>query len=273
MNTIQAPASKFTRAARMAMAAASVAILAACVHVPNPSPDDPFESYNRSMFRINETVDKYTLKPIAIGYNTVMPAPVRTCVHNIFSNVGDIWSGVNSFLQGRGRDFVDTFGRVLLNSTMGLGGCIDFASMKGARKIPNDFGMTLGVWGFASGPYLVLPFIGASSVRDGAGTAVTLLAPGTVTSAVFAIDNVPLRNSMIGLYLVDVRANLLENEDLVEQIALDKYSFIRDAYIQRRKAMLDSRRASEHAYSVDELGQTNDNLPVYDDPDLIVPEE
>jgi phospholipid-binding lipoprotein MlaA len=166
---------------------------------------------------------------------------------------------------------VDTLGRVLLNSTMGLGGCIDFASMKGARKIPNDFGMTLGVWGFGSGPYMVLPFLGPSTVRDGVGTAVTLAAPVTPTAAVFAIDNVPVRNSLLGLYIVDTRANLLEADRLVDQIALDKYSFIRDAYLQRRKSMLDSRQQGQRATTADDLDHqpapADQNLPVYDDPD------
>ncbi|WP_323018644.1 VacJ family lipoprotein [Castellaniella sp.] len=257
-----------SRTTRTVLALAAVALLAGCAQVPHPSPNDPWESYNRGMYSFNDTLDRAVLKPIATGYETVTPRPVRTCVHNIFSNLGDVWSGINSLLQGRGRDFVDTFGRVLFNSTAGLGGCIDIASMHGARKIPNDFGMTLGVWGFGQGPYFVLPFLGPSTVRDGVGTAVTLVAPVTPTAAVFAIDDVPVRNSILGLYIVDTRANLLEAERLVDQIALDKYSFIRDAYLQRRKAMLDSRAQSERASTEDSLNQMPaDNLPVYDDPE------
>lgn len=257
-----------SRTTRTVLALAAVALLAGCAQVPHPSPNDPWESYNRGMYNFNDTLDRAVLKPIATGYETVTPRPVRTCVHNIFSNLGDVWSGINSLLQGRGRDFVDTFGRVLFNSTAGLGGCIDIASMHGARKIPNDFGMTLGVWGFGQGPYFVLPFLGPSTVRDGVGTAVTLVAPVTPTAAVFAIDDVPVRNSILGLYIVDTRANLLEAERLVDQIALDKYSFIRDAYLQRRKAMLDSRAQSERASTEDSLNQMPaDNLPVYDDPE------
>ena len=257
--------------ARTGLALATAALMAGCAQVPNPAPNDPWESYNRSMYRFNDTVDRAVLKPIATGYETITPQPVRTCIHNIFSNLGDVWSGVNSLLQGRGRDFVDTLGRVLFNSTMGLGGCIDVASMNGARKIPNDFGMTLGVWGFDAGPYMVLPFLGPSTVRDGVGTAVTLTAPVTPTAAVFAIDNVPVRNSLLGLYVVDTRADLLEADRLVDQIALDKYSFIRDAYLQRRKSMLDSRQQGQRAATADALDQSqpqaDPNLPVYDDPD------
>ena len=259
------------RMARGGLALATAALMAGCAQVPNPAPNDPWESYNRTMYGFNDTVDRAVLKPIATGYETITPRPVRTCIHNIFSNLGDVWSGVNSLLQGRGRDFVDTLGRVLFNSTAGLGGCIDIASMHGARKIPNDFGMTLGVWGFGSGPYVVLPFLGSSTVRDGVGTAVTLVGPVTPTAAVFAIDDIPVRNSLLGLYFVDVRADLLEADRLVDQIALDKYSFIRDAYLQRRKSMLDSRLQGERATTADDLDAdtptADTNLPVYDDPD------
>lgn len=256
---------------RLCLGLATAALLAGCAHVQNPAPNDPWESYNRSMYAFNDTVDRAFLKPIATGYEKVTPRPVRTCIHNIFGNLGDVWSGINSLLQGRGRDFVDTLGRVLFNSTMGLGGCIDVASMNGARKIPNDFGMTLGVWGFGAGPYFVLPFLGPSTVRDATGTAVSFASPISPTAAIFAIDDVPVRNSIVGLYIVDTRAGLLQADRLVDQIALDKYSFIRDAYLQRRKAMLDSRRAGEHASTQDNLKQQpvsqSQDLPVYDDPD------
>lgn len=257
--------------ARTLIASATVALAAGCAHVPNPNPQDPWESMNRGTYAFNDAIDRAFLKPIATGYETITPRPVRNCISNIFGNVGDGWSAANSLLQGRGRDFVDTFGRILLNTTVGLGGCIDVASMRGAHKIPNDFGMTLGVWGLGSGPYLVLPFLGASTVRDGVGTAATLASPVGQTAALFAIDNVPVRNSVLGLYIVDVRAGLLEADRLVDQIALDKYSFIRDAYLQRRQAMLDSRKKGHKAPTEHDLDQNPDqgatDLPVYDDPD------
>jgi phospholipid-binding lipoprotein MlaA len=258
--------------ARCLLALATAALLAGCAHVQHPSPNDPWESYNRGMYAFNDAVDRAFLKPVATGYEKITPQPVRTCIHNIFGNLGDVWSGVNSLLQGRGRDFVDTLGRVLLNTTAGVGGCIDIASARGARKIPNDFGMTLGVWGFGNGPYFVVPFLGPSTVRDAAGVAVSLASPVSPTSAIFAIDDVPVRNSIVGLYIVDTRANLLQADRLVDQIALDKYSFIRDAYLQRRKSMLDSRRrGNEHAATQEGLAQQpvsqDQGLPVYDDPD------
>jgi len=255
---------------RLAGATLATALLAGCAAPGQPDPRDPLEGFNRGVYQFNDTVDRYALKPVAQAYDFVMPNPVQSCIHNIFGNFGDMWSGINSLLQGRGRDFVDTLGRVLFNSTMGLGGCIDVASMNGARKIPNDFGMTLGVWGFGAGPYFVVPFLGPSTVRDATGTAISFASPISPTSAIFAIDDVPVRNSVVGLYIVDTRANLLEADRLVDQIALDKYSFIRDAYLQRRKAMLDSRRRGEHAATQDGLKQQpvsqDQNLPVYDDP-------
>ncbi|HUH40460.1 MAG TPA: VacJ family lipoprotein [Castellaniella sp.] len=256
-----------SRLGRAALALATTALLAGCANVPNPTPGDPWESYNRGMYKINDAVDRAFLKPIATGYETITPRPARTCIHNVFSNLGDVWSGVNSFLQGRGHDFFNTLGRVLFNTTMGLGGCIDVASMNGARKIPNDFGVTLGVWGFDSGPYLVLPFLGASTVRDGVGTGVALAAPASPTAAAMAIDNIPVRNSLIGLYFIDARAHLLEAERLVDEVALDKYSFIRDAYLQRRKAMVESRRQGQEAVGAEAPNYTDPTLPVYSDPD------
>jgi phospholipid-binding lipoprotein MlaA len=166
----------------------------------------------------------------------------------------DLWSGTNSFLQGRGHDFVNTLGRFLFNTTMGVGGCFDVASANGARKIPNDFGTTLGVWGFSQGPYLVLPFFGSSSVRDGVGLAGDIAGTTYGYMGVDSIDNVRLRNSLWGLRVVDTRASLLSATDTIDRVALDPYSFIRDAYLQRRNAMVLGHR-------VDDEG----SLPNYED--------
>ncbi|QAA94773.1 MlaA family lipoprotein [Pollutimonas thiosulfatoxidans] len=250
------------RLLRLGSLVGAAALATGCATVSNPSPDDPWESYNRSMYAFNDTVDRAFLKPIATGYDQLMPDPAQNCIHNIFSNVGDVWSAINSFLQGRGHDFINTLGRVLFNSTMGLGGCIDVASMNGANRIPNDFGVTLGVWGFDSGPYVVLPFLGSSSVRDGTATLGTFAAGVSPITPVFEIDNIPLRNSIIALYAVDTRANLLNADKLVNDVALDRYSFIRDAYIQRRNAQVNSRRNDSTLPDY-----SDDSLPDYgDDP-------
>jgi len=256
------PYSSSQRLLRLGCLLGATALAAGCATVSNPNPQDPWESYNRSMFTFNDTVDRAFLKPIATGYDQLMPDVAQNCIHNIFGNVGDAWSAINSFLQGRGHDFFNTLGRVLFNSTMGLGGCIDVASMNGAKRIPNDFGVTLGVWGFDSGPYVVLPFLGSSSVRDGTATLGTFAAGVSPVTPVFEIDNVPLRNSLIGLYIVDTRANLLDADKLVNEVALDRYSFIRDAYMQRRKAMVDSRR---QGVSVPDY--SDEDLPDYSDPE------
>jgi len=221
------------------LALALAALLAGCASVPNPTPGDPLESYNRSMFQVNEAVDRAVFKPIAKGYRAVTPSPVRTCISNIFSNVGDLFSSLHSFLQGRGHDGVNSFGRVLLNSTLGLGGCLDLASKKGVPRIPNDLGTTLGVWGVGNGPYIVLPLLGSSTLRDGAGMGVSAWTNTTTNAALFThVDNVPVRNSIFALGTVDLRAGLMDADDMVNRIALDRYSFIRDAYLQRRAAMV-----------------------------------
>ncbi len=223
----------------------STLLLGACATVENPSPDDPLESYNRTMFNINEKIDKAVLRPIAKGYTAVVPNPVRTCVNNIFGNLGDVWSGINSLLQGRGLDFVNTLGRVLMNTTVGVGGCFDVATANGAKKIPNDFGTTLGVWGFGDGAYVVLPVLGASSIRDTAGLAGDGIGIYNLYLSPSSIENVPVRNSIIGLEVVNKRASLLDADDIATDIALDKYSFVRDAYKQNRQALLRSKFADE----------------------------
>lgn len=261
MTQISTPAHRPPRRlVRVAALLGATTLAAGCATVSNPNPDDPWERYNRSMYTFNDTVDRAFLKPIASGYDALTPQPVQTCIHNIFNNLGDVWSAVNSFLQARGHDFFNTLGRVMFNSTMGLGGCIDVASMNGSQRIQNDFGVTLGVWGFKQGPYVVLPFLGSSSVRDGTATLGLFAAGVSPITPVFEIDNVPLRNSLLGLYAVDTRASLLDADKLVNDVALDRYSFIRDAYLQRRKAQVNSRLADPNSPAY-----TEDNLPDYSD--------
>lgn len=239
---------------RIATVAAAGALMAGCAAPQHPDPRDPWEGFNRGVYKFNDTVDRAVFKPVAQAYTFVTPQPVRSCVHNIFSNVGDLWSGTNSFLQGRGHDFVNTLGRFLFNTTMGVGGCFDVASANGARKIPNDFGTTLGVWGLGQGPYLVLPFFGSSSVRDGVGLIGDWQGRQYGYMGVSAIDNVPLRNSLWGLEVVDTRASLLSATDTIDRVALDPYSFIRDAYLQRRAAMVNGQRVDDES-----------SLPNYED--------
>ncbi|MVW72647.1 VacJ family lipoprotein [Bordetella sp. 15P40C-2] len=237
--------------ARLASVAAVCALTAGCATQGTPNPQDPWEGFNRGVYKFNDTVDRAVFKPVAQAYTYVTPQPVRSCIHNMFSNVGDLWAATNSFLQGRGHDFVNTLGRFLFNTTMGIGGCIDVASANGARKIPNDFGTTLGVWGIGSGPYLVLPFWGPSTVRDSAGLVGDWYGREYTYTSPSAIDDVPLRNSLWGLNIVDTRANLLDTTNTVDRVALDPYSFVRDAYLQRRAAMVRGTASGE------------DNVPDY----------
>ncbi|HLS42317.1 MAG TPA: VacJ family lipoprotein [Paenalcaligenes sp.] len=268
MNAIaQAPSSSTTkRVFRLSLVATAIALVSGCASVNNPNPADPWERYNRTMDTINYNVDRAVFRPVASAYDTLTPQPARTCISNMFNNVGDVWSAVNSFLQGRPHDFFNTLGRVLFNSTMGLGGCIDVHTKNGGERIRNDFGTTLGVWGMPSGPYVVLPFLGPSTVRDTTSLATAALDAKEFSSVapITAIKNVPVRNSILGLYLVDMRANLLEADEMVNEVALDRYSFIRDAYLQRRNAMVESRRhgASENGAPLPDYEDYGDD---YDD--------
>lgn len=247
----------------LAAAVTAAALLGGCASVEPTNPRDPWESYNRGMFAFNDAVDGALLKPVAYAYRDLTPQPLRSCVHNVFGNFGDVWSALNSLLQGRGHDFANTLGRVLFNSTMGLGGCIDVATMNGAYKIPNDLGTTLGVWGVGSGPYVVLPFLGSSTLRDGTATLGGFAMDVSPLTPVFEIDNIPVRNSVLGLYAVDVRESLLDADEIVNRTALDRYSFIRDAYLQRRDAMVNQRTSDDGGLP----DYSDDDLPDYSDDD------
>jgi len=249
--------------ARIATVLSICALTAGCATTSNPDPRDPWEGFNRGVYKFNDAVDRALLKPVAQAYTYITPQPVRSCIHNMFSNVGDLWSATNSFLQGRGHDFVNTIGRFLFNTTMGIGGCFDVASANGARKIPNDFGTTLGVWGIGQGPYLVLPIWGPSSVRDGVGLVGDWQGGAYTYTNPSAIDDSTLRNSLWGLEIIDARARLLDTTNMVDNVALDPYSFVRDAYLQRRASMVRG-TASDTAdlpdYSLEDE-ESDDNVP------------
>lgn len=216
---------------------ATVAGLVGCAATQGPAdPADPWESMNRGVYAFNDEIDRGLIRPVAELYAFVTPRPVRTCLRNAYLNIGEVWAAFNSALQQRHFDAINTMGRFMFNTTMGLGGCIDVASMNGQPRIPNDFGVTLGVWGVPQGPYLVLPILGASSVRDGAGDVVNLV--GNQLDTIGMIRNVPLRNSLWGLDFVVRREALLNVSKTIDSTALDPYSFIRDAYLQRRQAQV-----------------------------------
>ena len=194
---------------------------------------DPLEGLNRGVFAFNEMVDRALIKPLATAYRAVLPSPVRTGVDNVFGNVGDAWSAVNHLLQGKVKSALEMTVRVTTNTVFGLGGLFDLASDAGLERQPEDFGQTLGKWGFGPGPYLVLPFYGASSLRDAAGLPLDRQAslPGIVHDGTY-------RWSLTTLELVHARAGLLSATNLLEQVAFDKYSFVRDSYLARRRSLV-----------------------------------
>lgn len=191
---------------------------------------DPLEAYNRSMTRFNDTVDEVVLKPVATAYQQAMPAPVRTGVSNFFGNLGDAWSFVNNTLQLRGEAAMASLFRVGINTTMGLGGVLDVATEMRIDRYKQDFGLTLGRWGVPTGPYLVLPLLGPSTVRDTAALPVDYF----VGDPVGYVNDVPVRNSLNGLRFVDKRASLLHATSVLDEAALDSYSFTRDVYLKLR---------------------------------------
>ena len=198
-----------------------------------PTKEDPWEPFNRSMFSVHEAVDGAVIKPVAQGYVAIVPELIRTGVSNFFGNIDDLFSGVNSMLQGNGYRAGDAFGRVLLNSSFGIGGIFDLASMMGITKDRNDFGITFGKWGFPQGPYLFIPGFGPTTVRDGTGWLVRL-----EIGPVGYIPDIPVRNSLYGLGYVDIRQQALAAESVVETAAIDKYRFIRNAYLRARRYQL-----------------------------------
>ena len=196
-----------------------------------PHPQDPYEATNRKVFAFNDTLDRAVVKPLAQGYEKVVPEPVRESVGNFFANLGDGWSAVNWLLQGEFPRATEQGARFAWNSTLGVVGLFDVSTHFGLEKRSQDFGQTLGAWGLPMGNYLVLPVFGPSSFRDVAALPLNRMAG---SGAVFTEANSRLVASM--LELVSVRASLLGAERVVNGVALDRYTFFRDAYLQRRGA-------------------------------------
>jgi len=220
--------------ARAAAGAGALALLAGCATGPDADPRDPLEPFNRGVQRFNDGVDEAVLKPVATAYVNVTPSPVRTGVSNFFSNLGDLWSAVNAGLQLRPRESAENLMRFSVNTVLGFGGLLDIASEAGIPRTKIDFGQTMGRWGVPAGPYLVLPLMGPSTVRDTGGLVVD-----NTGDLVGQVDHVPTRNSLYALRIVDTRASLLRATTLLDGAALDKYSFTRDLYLSRRQRQID----------------------------------
>jgi len=225
-------AERVAKANKLRAALLLAGMLAGCA-TSGRNPADPLEPLNRVVFSFNDTADQAVIKPVARAYRAVLPGIVRSGVSNFFSNLEDVWISVNDVQQGKFQQGLDDFGRVLFNSTFGVAGIFDFASELGFQKHNEDFGQTLGSWGVGSGAYLVLPILGPSTIRDGFG-----LLLDTRADLVFYIDGVPVHNSLYGTRAIANRANLLDASSVIEQAALDKYSFVREAWLQRRRNLV-----------------------------------
>lgn len=272
-----APPSFPHRRARAALIAAVALVATGCASVDDPR--DPLEPVNRAVFEFNETVDRHVLKPVAQAYVDTVPPTARTGVSNFFGNLYDFWNAVNNALQGKFSAAASDVGRIALNTTVGLLGVVDVASRVGLDKHNEDIGQTLGWWGIGPGPYVVIPFLGPSSVRDGIGT-ITEIVTDPLTR--WTDDEPFWRWSLWGLRIVSFRATLLGSERILDVAATDRYAFVRDAYFQRRRNLIwdgrpprdpDESRWHESPRSVVSLGSPWLRLPppVVDAPPATAP--
>jgi phospholipid-binding lipoprotein MlaA len=214
----------------VAAALASALLLGGCATTGPATPGDPWEGFNRKVFAFNEAVDSAVLRPVAETYRDTVPQLVRTGVSNFLGNIGDLWSTANHFLQGKPQSGLEQGMRFLTNTLFGLGGLLDPASEMGLKRHSEDFGQTLGRWGLGPGPYLVLPLLGPSSVRDGIGRV-----PDMAASPSNLFDDSKASTLTTVLTVVDARASLLGVTGLADRVSLDKYSFFRQAYLSRRQ--------------------------------------
>ena len=205
--------------------------LAGCAAAPAKNPADPLESFNRGVYQFNDTVDRAIAKPVAQGYNTIMPVPGKIMVSNFFSNLDDVIVTFNDLLQFKFAQAASDGARFLFNSTFGIFGLFDVAHR--LEKHNEDFGQTLGYWGVGSGAYIVLPILGPSSVRDGVGLYVD-----SRPSKLRRVDHIRSRNQLFLAKAVNRRAQLLDQEKVLDTAALDRYEFIRDAYLLRRQSLV-----------------------------------
>jgi phospholipid-binding lipoprotein MlaA len=206
----------------------AAALLAGCAAAP--SKDDPLEPMNRALYRVHDVIDTNVVKPIAQGYVDVIPYFIRKGISNVFNNIDDAFSALNGTLQGKFDEAGNDLGRVMVNSLFGVVGLIDVASDIGIERGHEDFGLTFAHWGIPAGPYLFVPLFGPTTVRDGTGVIVRI-----AVGPVGFIPVVPLRNSLYGVGFVDQRSQLLGVSEIVDTAALDRYTFIRNAYFQRRR--------------------------------------
>lgn len=226
------------RLCRLSLLLLLSALFSGCASTAQPrDAHDPFEGLNRKVYKFNEKVDKYLMKPVAKGYDKVMPKPVDRGIDNVISNLGDVLVFVNDLFQLKLTQAVHDSSRVIFNTTLGLGGLIDIASSIGLEKHNEDFGQTLGYWGVPDGPYLVLPFLGPSTLRDGVG----LIPDGYVNYELqnaVGLNDTDEKWTYTGLVAINVRQDLLGAEDVLNNSGADPYLFLRELYLQRRRALI-----------------------------------
>jgi phospholipid-binding lipoprotein MlaA len=245
-----------------ALTFAAVAAMSGCATVQTPTKGDPLEGFNRTMYKFNDTVDTYALKPVAKGYQWAVPQPVRDSVTNFFSNIGDVYIAANNLVQLRIADGVGDIMRVVINTVFGVGGLFDVATVAKLPKHTNDFGITMGHYGVPPGPYMVLPFLGPSTLRDTAGLGVDY-----VGNPLTWVNSDAVSWGLFGVNLINTRANLLGAGDVLDAAAIDKYSFVRNAYLQRRQSLIAASGGpgGKAAANVPDYG--SEALPKYDLPD------
>ncbi len=218
---------------RLLIGTLGIVLLAGCATGPGASPKDPWEAYNRDMTKFNEAVDGAVLKPAATAYKNVTPAVVRTGLSNFFGNLTQLWTALNGALQLKGQVAAESFVRFNVNFFFGFGGVLDIASEIHLERHREDFGQTLGRWGVPTGPYFVLPIYGPSTVRDA-------LALGVESQAdlIGQLNDGATRETLYVLRVLETRANLLRAGDVLDEAALDKYTFARDVFLQRRESQV-----------------------------------
>lgn len=220
--------------ARWLMALFCGLLLAGCAApVRQATPNDPYERFNRSMYGVHQTMDT-VLKPVAQAYDDHVPLPARAGLGNAFSAAGDLWVGANNVMQGKPADAGSDVSRFLINATLGIFGLFDVASEIGFEKHHEDFGQTLATWGVPEGGYLFLPVVGPRTMRDGPSWAADLYADPLFANT----DDIPVRNSVVVMKAVHTRATLLPTDAILEEATDDPYSYIREAYLQRRRYLI-----------------------------------
>lgn len=221
----------FNSARALAMVAV-LALMSGCASTYD-NPQDPYEGYNRAMYKFNDTLDKAVLKPVAKGYDTVVPEPISWGISNFFSNLNEITVIINGLLQGKFEQAAQDTGRFALNTTVGVFGIFDVAGHAGYEKNNEDFGQTLGAWGAEPGAYIVLPFFGPSTVRDTFG-----LVGDILTDPVTYVNHDETQIALAATRVIDTRASLLKASKVVSEASDDEYAYIRDAYLQRRQYLV-----------------------------------